>query len=177
MLKDRRRHQSCAKLGKVPLYGQGIFPNRRPITILLEKETRLSSRRIASESILITLKMKLTQAPILVAPDWDLPFEIMCDASDFVVGAVLGQHQVIGVVFRGREAFDILKLATRDPSGDTTVQFTQLKRSFDSGFYWPRISRMPNDFVTDVTFVNSPGKISQRDDDATKTLITSLRNL
>ncbi|GKF83047.1 reverse transcriptase domain-containing protein, partial [Tanacetum coccineum] len=35
--------------------------------------------------------MKLTQAPILVAPDWDLPFKIMCDASDFAVGAVLGQ--------------------------------------------------------------------------------------
>ncbi|GJS86474.1 reverse transcriptase domain-containing protein [Tanacetum coccineum] len=38
-----------------------------------------------------TLKMKLTQTPILVAPNWDLPFEIMCDASDFAVGAVLGQ--------------------------------------------------------------------------------------
>ncbi|GJW86789.1 reverse transcriptase domain-containing protein [Tanacetum coccineum] len=39
------------------------------------------------------IQMKLTQAPILVAPDWDLPFEIMCDASDFAVGAVLGQRK------------------------------------------------------------------------------------
>ncbi|GKE67129.1 reverse transcriptase domain-containing protein [Tanacetum coccineum] len=39
------------------------------------------------------LKKKLTEAPILVAPDWDIPFEIMCDASDYVVGAVLGQRK------------------------------------------------------------------------------------
>ncbi|GJT27246.1 reverse transcriptase domain-containing protein [Tanacetum coccineum] len=39
------------------------------------------------------LKKKLTEAPILVAPDWDLQFEIMCDASDFAVGAVLGQRK------------------------------------------------------------------------------------
>ncbi|GKC95541.1 reverse transcriptase domain-containing protein [Tanacetum coccineum] len=39
------------------------------------------------------LKKKLTEAPILVSPDWDLPFEIMCDASDFTVGVVLGQRK------------------------------------------------------------------------------------
>nr|GFA93765.1 reverse transcriptase domain-containing protein [Tanacetum cinerariifolium] len=35
---------------------------------------------------------KLTEAPILIAPDWDQPFELMCDASDFAVGDVLGQR-------------------------------------------------------------------------------------
>ncbi|GJT23085.1 reverse transcriptase domain-containing protein [Tanacetum coccineum] len=40
-----------------------------------------------------TLKRKLTEAPILIAPDWDLPFELMCDASDFAIGAVLGQRK------------------------------------------------------------------------------------
>nr|GEX95559.1 reverse transcriptase domain-containing protein [Tanacetum cinerariifolium] len=40
-----------------------------------------------------TLKRKLTEAPILITPDWDIPFELMCDASDFAIGAVLGQCQ------------------------------------------------------------------------------------
>nr|GEU41012.1 reverse transcriptase domain-containing protein [Tanacetum cinerariifolium] len=39
-----------------------------------------------------TLKEKLTEAPILIAPNWDQPFELMCDASDYAVGAVLGQR-------------------------------------------------------------------------------------
>ncbi|KAK1606640.1 hypothetical protein QYE76_030313 [Lolium multiflorum] len=38
------------------------------------------------------LKKALTTAPIVEPPDWNLPFEIMCDASDFAVGAVLGQR-------------------------------------------------------------------------------------
>nr|GEW28437.1 reverse transcriptase domain-containing protein [Tanacetum cinerariifolium] len=34
---------------------------------------------------------KVNKAPILIAPNWDQPFELMCDASDFAIGAVLGQ--------------------------------------------------------------------------------------
>nr|GFA19981.1 reverse transcriptase domain-containing protein [Tanacetum cinerariifolium] len=34
-----------------------------------------------------TSKKKLTEAPILIAPNWDQPFELMCDASDFAIGA------------------------------------------------------------------------------------------
>nr|GEV88477.1 reverse transcriptase domain-containing protein [Tanacetum cinerariifolium] len=38
-------------------------------------------------------RRKLTEAPILIASDWDMPFELMYDASDFAIGAVLGQRQ------------------------------------------------------------------------------------
>ena len=41
----------------------------------------------------MTLKEKLISAPIVVTPDWASPFELMCDASDFAVGAVLGQKK------------------------------------------------------------------------------------
>ena len=39
------------------------------------------------------LKKKLTSTPIVFVPDWNLPFELMCDASDFSIGAVLGQRK------------------------------------------------------------------------------------
>jgi hypothetical protein len=39
------------------------------------------------------LKWLLTTAPIMQAPDWSLPFELMCDASDFMIGVVLGQRK------------------------------------------------------------------------------------
>ncbi|GJU45768.1 reverse transcriptase domain-containing protein, partial [Tanacetum coccineum] len=60
------------------------------MTHLLEKDTPFIFLKECIESFNI-LKKKLIEAPILVSSDWDLPFEIMCDASDYAVGAVLGQ--------------------------------------------------------------------------------------
>lgn len=39
------------------------------------------------------LKENFVRAPIVIAPKWSLPFEIMCDASDHAVGAILGQKK------------------------------------------------------------------------------------
>ncbi|GJX79157.1 reverse transcriptase domain-containing protein [Tanacetum coccineum] len=63
----------------------------RPMTHLLEKEAPFVFSKDCIDSFQ-TLKKKLTEAPILVVPDWNLPFELMCDASDFAIGAVLGQR-------------------------------------------------------------------------------------
>ncbi|GJS96084.1 reverse transcriptase domain-containing protein [Tanacetum coccineum] len=64
----------------------------RPMTHLLEKETPFVFSQDCIDAF-ETLKKKLTEAPILVVPDWNLPFELMCDASDFAIGAVLGQRK------------------------------------------------------------------------------------
>jgi hypothetical protein len=40
-----------------------------------------------------TLKKALISAHVIQPPDWHLPFEIMCDASDYVVGTVLSQSK------------------------------------------------------------------------------------
>ncbi|GJX21264.1 reverse transcriptase domain-containing protein [Tanacetum coccineum] len=57
----------------------------RPMTHLLEKNTPLIIFDECIQSF-ETLNKKFTEAPILIAPDWDLPFELMCDVSDFAIG-------------------------------------------------------------------------------------------
>nr|GEZ73929.1 reverse transcriptase domain-containing protein [Tanacetum cinerariifolium] len=71
---------------------QGISKIARPVTCLLEKDTPFFFSKECIEAFQ-TLKKKLTEAQILLALDWDLPFELICDASDFAIGAVLGQRK------------------------------------------------------------------------------------
>ncbi|KAH9763009.1 hypothetical protein KPL70_001028 [Citrus sinensis] len=63
----------------------------RPLCNLLAKDVPF----IFNDSCLMAfekLKRLLTSSPIIQAPNWSLPFELMCDASDYAVGAVLGQR-------------------------------------------------------------------------------------
>ncbi|GJW46317.1 reverse transcriptase domain-containing protein [Tanacetum coccineum] len=62
----------------------------RPLTKLLEKDTPFEFDDECQKAFEL-LKEKLTCAPVIVSPNWNLPFELMCDANDFTVGAVLGQ--------------------------------------------------------------------------------------
>nr|GEW88786.1 reverse transcriptase domain-containing protein [Tanacetum cinerariifolium] len=70
---------------------QDLSKISRSMTHLLEKNTLFIFFEDCIKAFYM-LKKKLTEAPILIAPNWDLPFEFMCDASDFAIGAVLGQR-------------------------------------------------------------------------------------
>ena len=62
----------------------------RPLCNILAKDVVFDFDK-ACMNAFNTLKHELTYAPIIMAPDWLLPFELMCDASDYAIGAVLGQ--------------------------------------------------------------------------------------
>nr|GFA56202.1 reverse transcriptase domain-containing protein [Tanacetum cinerariifolium] len=84
----------CSFLGHAGFYRRFIkdfLKISRPMTHLLEKNSPFIFSNECIQAFR-TLKDKLTETPILIAPNWDQPFELMCDASDYAVGAVLGQR-------------------------------------------------------------------------------------
>jgi hypothetical protein len=69
---------------------KNFFQIAGPLTSLLAKDAPFIFNNECHEAFQI-LKKALISAPIIQPPDWKLPFEIMCDASDFAIGAILGQ--------------------------------------------------------------------------------------
>nr|GEU68680.1 reverse transcriptase domain-containing protein [Tanacetum cinerariifolium] len=76
-----------------------------------------------------TLKEKLTEASILIAPNWDQPFELMCDTSDYVIGAVLGQRveKHFRPIHYASKTILKLKRITRQPKKKCSQLYTHLK--------------------------------------------------
>jgi hypothetical protein len=48
---------------------------------------------IPSQNTLETLKEKLSIAPVLRGPNWSLPFHISTDASNTILGSMLGKKE------------------------------------------------------------------------------------
>uniref|UniRef100_A0A2N9HZU3 RNA-directed DNA polymerase n=1 Tax=Fagus sylvatica TaxID=28930 RepID=A0A2N9HZU3_FAGSY len=71
---------------------QGFSFISRPLCSLLLKDAPFIWTEACQEAF-AKLIDKLTSAPIMRSPDWSLPFELMCDASDYAIGAVLGQRK------------------------------------------------------------------------------------
>nr|GEX14375.1 reverse transcriptase domain-containing protein [Tanacetum cinerariifolium] len=92
-----------------------------------------------------TLKRKLTEAPILVALDWDLP---------------LSRLSLCAM----QEAVDILKACHNGPIGGHHGPNYTAKKVLDSGFYWLTIYRDAHDLVKSCDACQRQGKISQRDE-------------
>ncbi|KAG8473037.1 hypothetical protein CXB51_034955 [Gossypium anomalum] len=69
------------------------------------------------------LKNRLATAPIIVTPDWGLPFELMCDASDFAIGAFMGQ--------RRNKFFHPIYYASRTLTGVQLNYTVLLRQEFD----------------------------------------------
>jgi hypothetical protein len=64
----------------------------KPLAHLLQKDVAFDFDEKCLETFR-AMKSALVSAPIIQTPDWSQPFEIMCDASDYAVGAVLGQRK------------------------------------------------------------------------------------
>ena len=79
----------------------------RPLCRLLEKDAKFNfdeSYQYSFEEI----KSRLVEAPIMVKPDWNKEFEIMCDANDYAMGAVLGQKadKVFRAIYYSSKTFN-----------------------------------------------------------------------
>ncbi|GJX86627.1 reverse transcriptase domain-containing protein, partial [Tanacetum coccineum] len=74
---------------------KGIDPRFCTHKILMEDDYKptVQSQRRVNPKIYETLKKKLTEAPILVVPYWNLPFELICDASDFEIERTVGENR------------------------------------------------------------------------------------
>ena len=79
----------------------------RPLCRLLEKDTKLYFDESCQNSF-EEIKSILVEAPIMAKPEWNREFEIMCDASDFAMGAVLGQkaEKVFKAIYYASKTFN-----------------------------------------------------------------------
>nr|GEY51172.1 reverse transcriptase domain-containing protein [Tanacetum cinerariifolium] len=119
-------------VGKEPLHGfyrrfiKDFSKISRPMTHLLEKNSPFIFSNECIQAFR-TLKDKLTEAPILIALNWDQPFELMCDASDYAIGAEL-DFKVIDT--RGAENYAADHLSRLENPYENTFDPKEINETF-----------------------------------------------
>nr|GEV54286.1 hypothetical protein [Tanacetum cinerariifolium] len=139
----------------------------RPMTHLLKKETPFVFSKDCIDAF-ETLKKKLTEASILVVPDWNLPFELMYDASDFAIGTYM-DHSALKYLRSKQDAksrlipgvlllqeFDII---IRDKKGTKNLAADHLSRLEN-----PHKDVFDKKDINENFPLETLGKISQKDE-------------
>jgi hypothetical protein len=126
-----------------------------PITECM-KEGKFSWNKVATNALEL-IKDKLTIAPLLVLPNFDIPFELHCDASKIGIGAVLSQMSKPVAYFSEKLKSTQLNYSTYD------IEFYALVQSLK---HW-RSYLAYNDFILysdheALKHLNSQDKLSAR---------------
>jgi hypothetical protein len=85
-------HSFLGHAGFYQRFIQNFSQIAQPLTHLLAKDAPFVFMKECLQSF-YTLKKALISTPVIQPPDWHPPFEILCDAGDYVVRAVLGQSK------------------------------------------------------------------------------------
>ena len=79
----------------------------RPLCRLLEKDANFDFDELC-RSAFDEIKSRLVTAPIMLTPDWNNDYEIMCESSDYAMGVVLGQRteKIFKAIYYARKTFN-----------------------------------------------------------------------
>nr|XP_016437184.1 PREDICTED: uncharacterized protein LOC107763226 [Nicotiana tabacum] len=163
----------------------------KPLTTLLVKDAKLFFNVECLRAFEL-IKEKLVSAPIMVTHNWSQPFEIMCDASDVVVGAVLGQRRdkmFRPIYYANRilndaqvnnattekewcdrrcvpeeEMISILSHFHDGAAGEHYGGNRTATKVMEAGFFWPTLYKYARAYVAACDKCQRAGNISKRDE-------------
>ncbi|XP_076940144.1 uncharacterized protein LOC143609211 [Bidens hawaiensis] len=144
----------------------------RPMTRLLEKDVPFAFDEECVKAFTF-FKEKLVSAPVLCSPDWSLPFELICDASDYAGMTTqkkrkffwdvnrylwddpflfkIGGDRILRRCVTKEEGWDILKHVHEGLTGGHHGVHATTHKVFDSGFYWPTVVKDAEDHGESVS--------------------------